>query len=110
MMGIPNWTNKERAARFKEYVEFVDLLLSNETTSYKGRFYGVNDAMMNPRPYGSVLKVKRTTSRTKDWRRGEVLGSGIGPSHSGISPKPAKQRCDQRHRELSEFITPGEIR
>ena len=59
---------------------------------------------------GPVLKAKRTASRTKDWRRGEVLGSGIGPSHSGISPKPAKQRCDQRHRELSEFITPGEIR
>lgn len=50
MMGIPNWTNKERAARFKEYVEIVDLLLSNEVTSYNGRFYEINDAVMNPRP------------------------------------------------------------
>ncbi len=49
MMGIPNWTNKERAARFKEYVEIVDLLLSNEITSYNGRFYEINDAVMNPR-------------------------------------------------------------
>lgn len=49
MMGIPNWTNKERAARFKEYVEIVDLLLSNEVSSYNGRFYEINNAVMNPR-------------------------------------------------------------
>ena len=50
MMGIPNWTAKERVARFKEYVEIVDQLLSNEVTTYKGRFYQVNDAVMKPRP------------------------------------------------------------
>ena len=48
MMGIPNWSNKERAARFKEYVEIVDLLLSNEVSSYNGRFYQIKDAVMNP--------------------------------------------------------------
>ena len=50
MMGIPNWDNKERAARFVEYVEIVDQLLTNEVTSYKGKFYEVNEAVMNPRP------------------------------------------------------------
>ena len=50
MMGIPNWTNKERAARFKEYVEIVDRMLSNEITTYKGEFYEVNEACMQPRP------------------------------------------------------------
>ncbi len=50
MMGIPNWSNKERAARFKEYVEIVDRLLSNEVTTYKGQFYEVNGAVMSPRP------------------------------------------------------------
>lgn len=50
MMGIPNWSNKERAARFKEYVEIVDQLLSNEVTTYSGRFYEVTGAVMNPRP------------------------------------------------------------
>ena len=50
IMGIPNWSAKERVARFKEYVEIVDQLLSNEVTTYKGRFYEVNDAVMNPRP------------------------------------------------------------
>ena len=50
MMGIPNWTAKERVERFEEYVEIVDQLLSNEVTTYKGRFYEVNDAIMKPRP------------------------------------------------------------
>jgi alkanesulfonate monooxygenase SsuD/methylene tetrahydromethanopterin reductase-like flavin-dependent oxidoreductase (luciferase family) len=50
MMGLPNWSYRERAARFKEYVEVVDRLLSNEVTTYKGRFYEVNGAVTNPRP------------------------------------------------------------
>ncbi len=50
MMGIPNWSAKQRVARFKEYVEVVDRLLSNEVTSYSGRFYRVDKAVMNPRP------------------------------------------------------------
>lgn len=50
MMGIPNWDNRERVARFVEYVEIVDQMLTNEVTSYKGNFYEVNGAVMNPRP------------------------------------------------------------
>jgi alkanesulfonate monooxygenase SsuD/methylene tetrahydromethanopterin reductase-like flavin-dependent oxidoreductase (luciferase family) len=50
MMGIPNWSNKERVARFEEYVEIVDGLLTNEVTSYKGKFYQIDEAVMNPRP------------------------------------------------------------
>ena len=50
MAGIPNWSNRERADRFKEYVEIVDSLLSNEVTTYKGEFYEVDGAYMNPRP------------------------------------------------------------
>src|ERR1700674_1794138 len=48
--GIPNWSRKERVARFKEYVEIVDRLLSDEVTTYKGRYYEVNGAVMTPRP------------------------------------------------------------
>jgi alkanesulfonate monooxygenase SsuD/methylene tetrahydromethanopterin reductase-like flavin-dependent oxidoreductase (luciferase family) len=50
MMGIPNWSAAERVARFKEYVEVVDRLLSNQVTTYEGRFYQVDGAVMNPRP------------------------------------------------------------
>jgi alkanesulfonate monooxygenase SsuD/methylene tetrahydromethanopterin reductase-like flavin-dependent oxidoreductase (luciferase family) len=50
MMGLPNWTAPERVARFKEYVEVVDRLLSHEVTTYRGRFYQVEGAAMRPRP------------------------------------------------------------
>ena len=50
MMGLPNWSAAERVARFKEYVEVVDRLLSNEVATYHGRFYRVEGAAMKPRP------------------------------------------------------------
>jgi len=34
-----NWPAGERVARFREFVELVDLLLRQEITSYEGRFY-----------------------------------------------------------------------
>ena len=50
MIGIPNWESRERVARFKEYVEIVDRLLSHETSSFEGSYYRVKNAAMNPRP------------------------------------------------------------
>jgi alkanesulfonate monooxygenase SsuD/methylene tetrahydromethanopterin reductase-like flavin-dependent oxidoreductase (luciferase family) len=50
MIGIPNWSYAERVARLKEYVEIVDLLLTNETTTYRGTYYNLKDAVMIPRP------------------------------------------------------------
>ena len=50
MIGIPNWSYKERVARLKEYIEIVDLLLTNETSSYRGEYYTIKDAVMIPRP------------------------------------------------------------
>jgi alkanesulfonate monooxygenase SsuD/methylene tetrahydromethanopterin reductase-like flavin-dependent oxidoreductase (luciferase family) len=50
MMGIANWSAKERVARFGEYVEIVDRLLSQEETSFQGRFYQVDSAALGPRP------------------------------------------------------------
>lgn len=50
MMGIPNWTAKQRVDRFKEYICIVDSLLSNEVTDYHGDYYKIAGAYMNPRP------------------------------------------------------------
>ncbi len=50
MTGMPNWPLKERVARFREYVEIVDLLLKQEVTSYDGAYYMIRDAVMIPRP------------------------------------------------------------
>ena len=53
MMGIENWSTGERVARFGEYVEIVHRLLSQEETTFKGRFYQVDGAALGPRPVQS---------------------------------------------------------
>ncbi len=43
-----DWETKERVERFREYVEIVDLLLRNPITTYKGKYYHVNEVPMGP--------------------------------------------------------------
>lgn len=51
MAGLPNWTTGERVARFGEYIELVGKLLAGGVTTYAGRYYTAQGAVMNP---GSV--------------------------------------------------------
>jgi len=53
MAGLPNWEPGERVDRFAEYVDLVGRLLAKEVTTYEGRFYQVDSAIMNPRPLQS---------------------------------------------------------
>ena len=53
MAGLPNWEPKERVDRFEEYVDLVGRLLSHEVTTYEGRYYRAEGAIMNPRPVQS---------------------------------------------------------
>jgi hypothetical protein len=53
MMGIENWSAKERVARFGEYVEIVSQLLSREEVSYHGNYYHIDAATISPRPVQS---------------------------------------------------------
>lgn len=48
MIGLPNWSNGERVARFGEYLELVGLLLGQEVTSFTGTYYSADGAVMNP--------------------------------------------------------------
>jgi len=42
------WSPAESVARFREFVELVDLLLRQEVTSYDGRYYSCTDAEVIP--------------------------------------------------------------
>ncbi len=50
MTGTPFWEMPERVNRFREVVQIVDAMLTNEVTSYAGQYYRVEKAMMYPRP------------------------------------------------------------
>ena len=53
MIGVPNLAAAERVARLAEYVEIVDRLLRDERTTFAGRYYRIDGAVMNPRPVQS---------------------------------------------------------
>lgn len=48
MIGLPNWSAAERVQRFGEYLELVGLLLGQDVTTYQGRYYSADGAVMNP--------------------------------------------------------------
>jgi alkanesulfonate monooxygenase SsuD/methylene tetrahydromethanopterin reductase-like flavin-dependent oxidoreductase (luciferase family) len=50
MTGIPLESLSERVRRFGEFVEVVDTLLRNETTSHSGNYYRLENARMSPNP------------------------------------------------------------
>jgi len=50
MMGLPNWSARERVDRFGEYVEIVARLLSNSVSTFEGEYYSIHGATMNPGP------------------------------------------------------------
>jgi alkanesulfonate monooxygenase SsuD/methylene tetrahydromethanopterin reductase-like flavin-dependent oxidoreductase (luciferase family) len=50
MIGVADWEPKERVARLAEYLEIVDRLLRDETTTFEGTYYQVDGAIVNPRP------------------------------------------------------------
>ncbi|MHB2028984.1 MAG: LLM class flavin-dependent oxidoreductase [Acidimicrobiales bacterium] len=44
------WSAKERSERFAEFVELLDQLLTNPSTTFQGNFYSANDALSVPGP------------------------------------------------------------
>jgi alkanesulfonate monooxygenase SsuD/methylene tetrahydromethanopterin reductase-like flavin-dependent oxidoreductase (luciferase family) len=50
MIGIDDWSFDERVERFREQVEILDTLLSNTKSSYEGKYYQIDSAIMSPGP------------------------------------------------------------
>jgi alkanesulfonate monooxygenase SsuD/methylene tetrahydromethanopterin reductase-like flavin-dependent oxidoreductase (luciferase family) len=48
MLGGPAWARAERTARFVEFVDLLDALLSNHACTYEGRYYSANEARSYP--------------------------------------------------------------
>lgn len=48
VLGNEAWSLRERADRFVEFVELLDLLLTQPVTTFEGRYYSAHDAPMRP--------------------------------------------------------------
>ncbi|HEX9090694.1 MAG TPA: LLM class flavin-dependent oxidoreductase, partial [Anaerolineales bacterium] len=50
MTGVNPWPNAERVERFGEVLTIVDQLLRNQLTTFRGKYYAIEGAVMLPRP------------------------------------------------------------
>jgi alkanesulfonate monooxygenase SsuD/methylene tetrahydromethanopterin reductase-like flavin-dependent oxidoreductase (luciferase family) len=50
MAGIEDWSPRERVERLSEGVAIIDMLLRQEVSTYKGSYYKVQGAVMQPGP------------------------------------------------------------
>jgi alkanesulfonate monooxygenase SsuD/methylene tetrahydromethanopterin reductase-like flavin-dependent oxidoreductase (luciferase family) len=89
-MGLDYWSPQERVARFSEYVEVVDGLLSSPSRAYtfEGRYYRTREAAMGPSPVqrprppitvgGQSPKVLQVAAERADcWNTAGPLGVGM---------------------------------
>jgi F420-dependent oxidoreductase-like protein len=53
--GIPFYTVKERLERLGEAAELIKALFANETTSYRGKHYALENAVLEPKPMQKPL-------------------------------------------------------
>jgi alkanesulfonate monooxygenase SsuD/methylene tetrahydromethanopterin reductase-like flavin-dependent oxidoreductase (luciferase family) len=49
MTGIPFWEPRQRSERYKEFVEILDRMLVDEVTTYQGKYYNIQEALMRPK-------------------------------------------------------------
>lgn len=116
MIGLPNWSNAERAARFGEYIELLGLLLSQDVTDYAGEYYQAAQAVMNPssvqRPRLPVVaaalgpKMMRHTARFADGWNTMSFSPDFGDQLAELSERNARMDdlCAEHHRD------PGDLR
>ena len=49
MTGISIREPRERSERYKEFVEILDLMLKDELTTYPGKYYNIQEALVRPK-------------------------------------------------------------
>ncbi|MGI9622933.1 MAG: LLM class flavin-dependent oxidoreductase [Acidimicrobiales bacterium] len=115
MIGLPNWSNGERASRFGEYIELLGLLLAKEITTYDGDYYCADQAVMNPSSLqsprlplvGAALgpKMMRHTARFADGWNTMSFSPDFEQQLTELSERNASMDdlCDELGREPSSL-------
>lgn len=105
MTGVEAWKPAERVDRFREIVEIVDKMLRQSVTTYEGRYYQVQDAVMKPLPVQKPRpKLTIAAHGPKTLRiaaqYADTWNTLVG---LGVSPRDALDQTRQRSSELSEY-------
>lgn len=96
-----------RAARFAEFVELIDLLLSNPVTTYQGRFFAAIDARMIP---GCVQQPRLPLAVAATGWKSMILAARHADSWVTCGPLDLSERCSPEEflatvrRQAGQFI------
>jgi len=106
MTGIPQWNRRERSERYQEFIEILDLMLTREVTTYKGKYFHILETILRP---ASLSKPRPVLSIAAHGPKALRLAAKYGDSWNSMGAGPDKtpvQSSDitrERGRMLAEF-------
>lgn len=105
MPGNTVWDAPERVGRFREYVELVDQLLRNPVTTFRGKWYAAEEAVMNPapvqKPRPPLTLAAHGPSTLKIVARYADTWNSLGKA--GVTAQESFEITRERNRMLDEF-------
>ena len=105
MTGVPDWQPPERATRLREFAEIVDQMLRNEVTTYRGRYYQVENSEMHPAPVHKPrppLTVAALGPKTLRIAAEHADRWNFFPQY-GLTAQQALEQTAQRNRMFDEY-------
>lgn len=105
MIGVPYWDLRERSERYKEYVEILDHMLNEEVTTYPGKYYNIQEAILRPRPISSPRIVFNVAAHgPKALRLAARYGDAWNSYYPGkdLTPEQNSEIIHQRYERFCE--------
>jgi alkanesulfonate monooxygenase SsuD/methylene tetrahydromethanopterin reductase-like flavin-dependent oxidoreductase (luciferase family) len=106
MTGVPRWEPYERSERFKEFVEILDHMLNNEITTYEGKYYNIQGALMRPKFIAKPRPVFSVAAHgPKALRLAAKYGDAWNSYNPGkdLTPKQSSDVIHQRYERFCQF-------
>ena len=106
MTGVPRWEPRERSEHYKEFVEILHHMLNNEVTTYQGKYYNIQEALMHPK---FISKPHPVINVAAHGQKALLLAARYGDSWNCLGPlkeTTPKQSSDFTHQcyeSLCEF-------
>lgn len=107
MTGIPIWDPRARSERYKEFVEILDRMLKDELTTYQGKYYNIQEALMRPK---FISKPRPVFSVAAHGPKALSLAARYGDAWNSynpgkdLSPKQCSDMTRQRYEKFCELV------
>jgi hypothetical protein len=106
MTGMPIWDLRERAERYKEFVEILDHMLNEDITTYPGKYYNIQEAILRPRSIASPRPVFNIAAHgIKALTLAASYGDAWNSYYPGkdLTPKQGSNIIRQRYEKFCEL-------